>query len=73
MNTPGVLRTCRFVLCMLVVGMGLLWFSTSAFGEGEEKCEVAIYPCDPDRGYIWNGECYDDDGCYFTLEECCEI
>lgn len=36
------------------------------------KCELSpVSPCDPDRGYVYNGTCYNDDGCYYELEQCC--
>lgn len=42
-----------------------------------EKCEFAgqggMGPCDPNRPYRWDGECYTDDGCYYQDEPCCEI
>lgn len=42
---------------------------------GGDKCELnghpEVGPCDPDKGYIWDGECYHDDGCYSQIEECC--
>lgn len=65
---------------VLAVGMGFLLTSAAPLRgqlhEGFVRCEYAgqngLGPCDADREYFWEGECYDDDGCYYMDETCCD-
>ncbi len=60
-----------FAVICLLTGAGMwLAYPTSV---AAETCDFGSseLPCDPDRGYIWQGACYSDDGCYYTIESCC--
>jgi hypothetical protein len=74
----GVARA-RYWTSVMVFLLGALWIVASRVGGQApgEKCEYAdrpgIGPCDPDQGYVWEDVCFDNDGCYVDLEECCDI
>jgi hypothetical protein len=72
------LQTLRLIISAVLVVAVTAWILTGVLSAtGGDKCEYAdwpdIGPCDSDQGYVWQGQCYDNDGCYYELESCCEI
>jgi hypothetical protein len=72
------LRNVRLTLSVAIVAAGSIWLVNGAlFAQEWDRCilagEPGIGPCDPGQGYIYQGTCYSDDGCYTELEPCCEL
>lgn len=74
-NVARGLRVVRVSLAVLAVLVGLLWLTSSGPVSASGKCAFDehpdVGPCDPDKGYSFEGTCYTDDGCYTRIESCC--
>ena len=69
----------RYATVLAIIASGVLWALAIRGGVQDmgPKCEYADQPgigsCDPNQGYVWQDECFDNDGCYVELEDCCAI
>lgn len=74
----SVASRVRLLLSIATLSAALMWLTHAEMLRADAlKCEFhnhpGIGPCDPDQGYVWESVCYDDDGCYTELEDCCGL
>lgn len=82
----GVLRGVRMVASILTIVVCATWLASEVVAQdpptqdppGKDPNTMCQFhnhpdvgPCDKTKGYMWEGICWLDDGCYSEIEGCC--
>ena len=71
----SVLHAMRTAVSILTIVACATWLASGVDATAQEMCEFDghpdVGPCDETKGYMWEDECWKDDGCYTESEKCC--